>query len=207
MDEGTVAFYVTTAAAAAGMFGLGAGLLASRVIGLAERASSIARERVDVSTEVGTRFGDSWRDRHRLSELAAIHHLARRIRNLIAVSLSFTGTVVAVALLVVAGHLLDSSRLRVLLLISIVAASIVWVATLFALANRTARFTAPYVTERRRRRENEGSGVFSPHFDAEDLDTAIDRLVRPVGEHSRMERLRARLAGWRWKKGGSVDTP
>lgn len=206
VSESGVVFYVTICAAAAGMFGLGAGLLGSRMISLAERASTLARERVDLAFEIGETFGDSWRDRHRLSELAVINHLATQARRLTTASLAGTGAVILVSLLVVAGLVRDVAWLRLLLIAAIVVAGGVWVWILDDIAARVARFTTPYVVERARRRKAQGHGVFGAHFDSEDLEEAMDRLLAPLSAGSWFRRLRAGVARW-YRRRGPVDTP
>lgn len=208
MEEVTIAFYAIVSATAAGMFGLGAGLLATRVVSLAERASALTRERVDLTFEVGEKFGDSWTDRHRLGELAAIHRLTRRIEQVVTWSFSFTGLVVLVTLLVVGGVVPDSTPLRWSLIVSLTVAATVWVVALRAQASRVVRFTARYGSERTRSREEEGAGVFGRHFGAEDVEEAIRRLYAgPISASKGLTRLRLKLGRRRARRRSPVDSP
>lgn len=208
MDDTAIAFYATVSAAAAGMFGLGAGLLSTRLGGLAERASTLRREQVDLAFEIGEKFGDSWRDRHRLTELAAIHRLTTRIEQQVTWSFGFTGFVVVVTLLVFAGAVPDSLGLRWALIIALTGVAVGWVAALRGQAGRVARFTAASYSDRTRRREQEGAGVFGPHFGAEDVEAAMERLYAgPISASKGMRRLRLRWGRWRARRRSPVDTP
>jgi hypothetical protein len=149
-------FYEALAGASAALYGIGGGLVGSRLVALMERAAILGVEYGDRLNQ-GVSAQDNqmrveWARRLRRDSLADLHELVRPVRAVVAWSMS-SAVVLVLASLAPLGGLIDNTRpLRLMLGLLFVVSALVWVVLILRMADQLRAVTQPAYDQRRRER-------------------------------------------------------
>lgn len=197
-------YYATVSASSFALVVFGAALIGSRLVSLAERAAMLDRERGDfmnrkISTSSPLQAG--WAERGRRNELADLHVLVRRVREVVAIPVLVALINGMASLSPFLGWPDDSSWYRRVVLGGLLVASGLWIRTTLSLASDVLVFTRPAHEEREReRREATKAGEsYLISGDPKALAVALERLEGLVGVPTWRHPLR-RLSRWRYRR-------
>lgn len=180
------AFYGAVAGASAAIFGVGGGVLATRIVALAERAHSLKLEAGDFlnrSIQRQESLQAGWAEKSRRDALADLHGLASGLRKAVLLPLCSALVLTLAALVPLMGWIDDSLTYRSALLASFGIAVLLWIRILDRLIRDVAKFTKTEAELRaQRRKEMTASGEpFTVSGDPKAMAKAANELVERFG--------------------------
>jgi len=198
-----IAYYATMSTAAATVLGLGAALLASRAVALAERASNLGIERGDLINSTGDEPARSWNIKHRTDSLASLHELVQQTRRTVAWQLVETAVIVALCAAPLAGLLDDTVWLRWVVAAGFLTATGLWIRAIHVLFGDVERATRVDYLDRERRRAA-ATAAGEPYIvsgDPKTLTNNLNRLSDEMVEAIKNDDALSRRQKWRalWK--------
>lgn len=206
--DGT-AYYATVSATSFAVVVFGAALVGSRLVSLAERASTLDRERGDfVNQKVssGSSPQAGWAERGRRNELADLHVLVRRLRAAVVTPVLIALATGVASLGPYLGWPNDSTLYRTVVLAGLLCATTLWIRMLLGLADDVLVFTrAAYGQRAKERREaTEAGQSYLVSGDPAALVGAFERLEEVIGVPSWRHPIR-RYKRWQSKRDAGRD--
>jgi hypothetical protein len=184
---GHQAFYGALATATAALFGVGAGIVWSRIIAMNERAAHLRVEYGDLLNRqvdpTANKLQLAWAQRLRRDELADLHLLAGRVRTATLGPLVVAGLLIVGSAMPLAGILIDdASWYRTLLLVGFLAAVIMWTGALASMSSALLAVTSPAHKERQREREQATAAGHPYLISGDESQLADDAVVEQLAE-------------------------
>jgi hypothetical protein len=208
MSAEHASFYEAMAGSSAALFGIGAGIIGSRLVALMERAAMLRAEQGDILNKAvsagDNRMQSEWARRGKRDGLADLHALVRPVQAIVAWSMS-SAVVLVLASLAPLGGLVDNTRaLRLLLVLAFAVAASVWAIFLRRMARDLRAVTQPAHDERRRQRQ-EATARGEPFISSGDPDQLranaerLEAMFPPSGARGHVRRWWSNRRRDRWR--------